>query len=110
MAAVTTDKKIAELRDELRRLGLPPRPFEEDMLKVYAEAARQFDEATSKLSQLTFLARGPGNTAIVNPLTTVRNEAATTMQRIGTILGFSADHRIAPAMPTWGEFAIALHD
>ena len=110
MAVATTDK-ISELRAELRRLGLPPRPFEEDLLKVYVEASRQFDVATERLANLTYIVRGPAQGLVaLNPFVEVRDRAAETMQRVGTLLGLSPKHPVAPSMPTWAEFAIALHD
>jgi len=102
--------KAAKLRAELQRLGLPARTFEDDLIRAYVDASEQFETASAKLAQATYLAKGPGGSVVLSPLVEVRDRAVATIDRLGTILGLSANNRIAPATATWAEFAAALID
>jgi P27 family predicted phage terminase small subunit len=110
MTRTPVDAKIAALRSELHRRGITPLVVEEDLLRIYAEASEQFDTATSKLAQTSYLAKGPAGTVVISPLVQVRDSAVATIERVGRQLGLSPDHRIPPTLPTWREFAVALHD
>jgi phage terminase small subunit len=71
---------------------------------VYATAAQQFDEASSKLASTSLLTKDPRGTIVANPLLDIRDQAATTMEKIGRQLGLSPDHQPPRTMPDWEEW------
>lgn len=101
----TRDQKLIELRGHLLAIGINPDRYK-DLQLIYAEAATQFDEASSRIASSSLLTKGPQGTIIANPLLEIRAKAAETMDKIGRQLGLSPDHKPPRSLPDWNEWKV----
>jgi len=104
----TRDLKLAELRAHLVAIGIDPDKHR-DLQLIYATAAQQFDEASSRITSSSLLVKGPHETIVANPLLEIRDQAAATMDRIGRQLGLSPDHQPSRTLPDWDDWKRSAH-
>lgn len=77
---------------------------EEDMLAVYCEAYASWLEAAEKVRTTTSVAKDGKGGIMVNPWVTVREDAASRMERLAKMLGLSPDSRLPAHQPTLAEY------